>query len=230
MNDKKQIPLDFSFYENKSFFNYIPGNNIFIIDMLRKAANDPSYNLIFLRGESASGKTHLCSAAFDESRKIKLFLDLTKISKITEYQITNIELLIIDDFDSIINKSNVEEKIFFLINDLIIRKKSIILTSSLEVDKINFKLEDLKSRVCSDQMLEIQELNDLEKISLLKKIAKNRGWQLTDNVSNYILNHFDRDLYFLYNVIRNIDKESLAEKKKITIPFIKKILYKKNKF
>ena len=67
-------------------------------------------------------------------------------------------------------------------------------------------------------------LDDSEKINLLHKIAKNRGWILPDKVSKFILNHFDRDLYFLCNVIKSIDERSLSEKKNITIPFIKKII------
>ena len=67
-------------------------------------------------------------------------------------------------------------------------------------------------------------MNDSEKMDLLHKIAKNRGWILPDKVSKFILNHFDRDLYFLCNVIKNIDERSLSEKKNITIPFIKKII------
>ena len=61
MNDIKQLPINFSFYEIKSFFNYIPGNNIFIIETLRRVANENSHNLIFLFGATSSGKTHLCS-------------------------------------------------------------------------------------------------------------------------------------------------------------------------
>ena len=224
MDNKKQLPIDFSFYENKSFFNYIPGNNIFIIDTLRKAAKNDENNLIFLIGSTSSGKTHLCKSTYIESKKNKLYLNSKNINKLSTNNLEDLELLILDDFDKIINNTNIEEKIFHIINDLIIRKKSILLTSSLKVDRISFRLNDLKSRVCSDQILEIQELNDSEKINLLKKIAMSRGWMLTDKVSNYILNHFDRDLYFLCNVIKNIDKESLSERRKITIPFIKKII------
>ena len=135
-----------------------------------------------------------------------------------------LELLIVDDFDIIINNYNLEEKLFYIINDLMIRKKNIFLTSSVPINEIKFKLKDLKTRVCSDQILEIKELDDSEKIDLLHKIAKNRGWTLPDKVSKFILNHFDRDLYFLCNVIKNIDERSLSEKKNITIPFIKKII------
>ncbi len=224
MNDIKQLPINFSFYEIKSFFNYIPGNNIFIIETLRRVANEDNHNLIFLVGATSSGKTHLCLSAYEESKKNKIYYNEENISDFNKKNIEDLELLILDDFDLIINNHNLEEKLFYIINDLIIRKKSIFLTSSVPVNEIKFKLKDLKTRVCSDQILEIQELDDFEKINLLHKIAKNRGWILPDNVSKFILNHFDRDLYFLCNVIRNIDERSLSEKKNITIPFIKKII------
>ena len=224
MNDIKQLPINFSFYEIKSFFNYIPGDNIFIIETLRRVANEDSHNLIFLVGATSSGKTHLCSSTYEESKKNKLYYTVENISELNRENIEYLELLIVDDFDIIINNYNLEEKLFYIINDLMIRKKSIFLTSSIPVNEINFKLKDLKTRVCSDQILEIKELDDSEKIDLLHKIAKNRGWTLPDKVSKFILNHFDRDLYFLCNVIKNIDERSLSEKKNITIPFIKKII------
>ena len=224
MNDIKQLPINFSFYEIKSFFNYIPGNNIFIIETLRRVANENSHNLIFLVGATSSGKTHLCSSTYEESKKNKLYYTVENISKLNRENIEYLELLIVDDFDIIINNYNLEENLFYIINDLMIRKKNIFLTSSVPISEIKFKLKDLKTRVCSDQILEIKELDDSEKIDLLHKIAKNRGWTLPDKVSKFILNHFDRDLYFLCNVIKNIDERSLSEKKNITIPFIKKII------
>lgn len=224
MNDIKQLPINFSFYEIKSFFNYIPGDNIFIIETLRRVANENSHNLIFLVGATSSGKTHLCSSTYEESKKNKLYYTVENISRLNRENIEYLELLIVDDFDIIINNYNLEEKLFYIINDLIIRKKNIFLTSSVPISEIKFKLKDLKTRVCSDQILEIKELDDSEKIDLLHKIAKNRGWTLPDKVSKFILNHFDRDLYFLCNVIKSIDERSLSEKKNITIPFIKKII------
>ena len=224
MNDIKQLPINFSFYEIKSFFNYIPGNNIFIIETLRRVANENSHNLIFLVGATSSGKTHLCSSTYEESKKNKLYYTVENIGMLNRENIEYLELLIVDDFDIIINNYNLEEKLFYIINDLMIRKKNIFLTSSVPISEIKFKLKDLKTRVCSDQILEIKELDDSEKIDLLHKIAKNRGWTLPDKVSKFILNHFDRDLYFLCNVIKNIDERSLSEKKNITIPFIKKII------
>ena len=98
MNDIKQLPINFSFYEIKSFFNYIPGNNIFIIETLRRVANENSHNLIFLVGATSSGKTHLCSSTYEESKKNKLYYTVENISELNRENIEYLELLIVDDF------------------------------------------------------------------------------------------------------------------------------------
>ena len=97
MNDIKQLPINFSFYEIKSFFNYIPGNNIFIIETLRRVANENSHNLIFLVGATSSGKTHLCSSTYEESKKNKLYYTAENIHKLNREDIEDLELLILDD-------------------------------------------------------------------------------------------------------------------------------------
>ena len=97
MNDIKQLPINFSFYEIKSFFNYIPGNNIFIIETLRGVANENSHNLIFLVGATSSGKTHLCASTYEESKKNKLYYNAENIHKLNRENIEDFELLILDD-------------------------------------------------------------------------------------------------------------------------------------
>ena len=103
-------------------------------------------------------------------------------------------------------------------------RKSILVTSTLPLKKINFKLPDLVSRLKWDQVLEITELDDNNKIKVLQKYANERGWVLDKKVCDYIMSHYRRDLFFLCNSIKHIDDASLSLKKNITIPFIKKII------
>ena len=103
-------------------------------------------------------------------------------------------------------------------------KKNILVTSSKNLDEIDFTLPDLYSRLKWDQVLQIPELTDDDKIKVLQKIARERGWELPAHVCDYILRHYKRDLYFLCNCIKFLDEASLSLKKKITIPFIKKII------
>ena len=67
-------------------------------------------------------------------------------------------------------------------------------------------------------------LDDLDKIKVLKQYAQERGLSLSPLVCDYIITHFKRELYYLCNSIKYLDQKSLSLKKKITIPFIKKII------
>ena len=146
------------------------------------------------------------------------------LSLINFEDILKYNFLIIDDIDCLISNNSQEEKIFSLINEFILMKKSIIITSTKMLNKINFMIPDLASRLKWDQILEIPELSDDDKIKVLQKNAHERGWNLTEKVCDYIMNHYRRDLYFLCNCIKFIDETSLSLKKNITIPFIKKII------
>ena len=132
--------------------------------------------------------------------------------------------MIIDDLDKIIDKSDVEEYLFSIINNQIINNKSVVITSTEDIESLNIKLPDLKSRIISEFIFEIKDLDDNQKINLMTNVCKERGFDISMNVIRYILNNYNRDLYFLYSLIKNIDSASLSSKKKITIPFIKKVL------
>ncbi len=222
--NKEQIPINFSFIDDKSFDNFVIGKNSITIKSLKELSISDRANIIFIRGNHSSGKTHLCLAINNITSKDSFILNREKIVSINFQNILKHDFLIIDDIDYLIEKFTDEENIFTLINEFILMKKSIIITSSKKLNKINFKIPDLASRLKWDQILEIPELSDTDKIKVLQKNAFERGWNLTPKVCDYIMNHYKRDLYFLCNCIKFIDEASLSLKKNITIPFIKKII------
>ena len=142
-----------------------------------------------------------------------------KIVNVFEY-----DLLIIDDIDKLLSNYLCEEKIFSIINDFILEKKNILVTSTIKLNQIDFKIPDLASRLTWDLIFDISELNDQDKIKVLKKYAKERGLLLSSSVCDYIMTHYKRDLYFLCNSIKFLDEKSLSLKRNITIPFIKNII------
>ena len=221
---KDQIPINFSFISNKGFENFIIGKNNYIVKTLEIFAKGTPASIIFLKGNKSSGKSHLCSSVMALSSKPTCFLNKSNIIDIELDSILLQDLLIIDDIDQIISEYNVEEKLFSAIDDFILNKKNILVTSTKSLDEIKFKLLDLYSRLKWDQVLQIPELPDDDKIKVLQKISRERGWVLPAHVCDYIMRHYKRDLYFLCNCIKFVDEASLSLKKKITIPFIKKII------
>jgi len=222
--NKDQIPINFSFIAEKSFDNFVLGKNSIAIELLKDLTISNRTNIVFIRGNHSSGKTHLCLAVNNLTNINIFILDRKNILLIDFQDILKYDFLIIDDIDFLITNNNHEENIFALINEFILMKKSMIVTSTEKLNDISFTIPDLASRLRWDQIIEIPELNDSDKIKVLQKNAYERGWNLTPKVCDYIMTHYKRDLYFLCNCIKFIDETSLSLKKKITIPFIKKII------
>ena len=220
-----QIPINFSFITNKHFYNYISGNNKSIIDALSSFSSSNKTNIIFLRGNKSSGKSHLCRAIINTSKKKILYLASDDIKTVNVFEY---DLLIIDGIDKLLSNYPCEEKIFSIINDFILEKKNILVTSTTKLNQIDFRIPDLASRLTWDLIFDIRELNDKDKIKVLKKYAKERGLLLSSSVCDYIMTHYKRDLYFLCNSIKFLDEKSLSLKRNITIPFIKNIIKLKN--
>jgi|TARA_B110000444_G_scaffold220151_1_gene220753 DnaA-homolog protein len=222
--NKDQIPINFSFIADKSFDNFVIGKNSIAVELLKDLTISNRTNIVFIRGNHSSGKTHLCLAVNNSTNKSIFVLNRENILSANVQDILKNDSLIIDDIDFLITNPTHEENIFVLLNEFILMNKTIIITSTEKLNNINFTIPDLVSRLKWDQIIEIPELNDDDKIKVLQKNAHERGWNLTPKVCDYIMNHYKRDLYFLCNCIKFIDETSLSLKKKITIPFIKKII------
>ena len=218
-----QIPIDFSFVTEKTFDNFIIGNNEAIVKSLLAFTEIKPTNIITLYGEKSSGKTHLCQATERISDNKSAYITTDNIEKfsITE---SSFSFLIIDDIDLILKKFDIEEKIFTLVNDSILHNKGILITSTINPKKIEFNIPDLLSRMSWGLNFKIKDLSDSDKIKVLKQFSHERGLILSPLVCDYIITHFKRELYYLCNSIRFLDQKSLSLKKKITIPFIKKII------
>ena len=216
----EQIPISFGFYTKKTFSNFIVGNNVDMYSSLTDIANQNQ--LILIYGSKASGKSHICEAL--------THLNLDKSLNINENsQIDNIDchsyydLVVIDNLDKVLLKNN-EEKIFSLINNQILNKASAVITSTQDLSKCDIKLDDLSSRLLSDKIFNIKDLNDEEKIQIMMSYCTDRGLVVSQKTLNYIINNCSRDLYFLCAFIKTLDHVSLSMKKRVTIPFIKKAI------
>ncbi|MGY8791599.1 MAG: HdaA/DnaA family protein [Pseudomonadales bacterium] len=71
---------------------------------------------------------------------------------------------------------------------------------------------------------QLHELNDDEKMTALDLRAKERHLPLSEEVMLYIYNRHSRDLQSLLEVVDRLDQLSLAEKRRLTIPFVRKVM------
>ena len=194
-----QVPMDFTFFSKNTD------------------------QIILIYGAKASGKTHLCEATMDIFSDNSRFI--SNHSSLMNHNLSDYyDLVVIDDLDKLITTKENEEMLFSVLNNQMLHNKSAIITSTTVVSECNIGLKDLSSRLLSDKIFTISDLDDSDKINMMVSFCSQRGLEINQKVLEYIINNCSRDLYFLCALIKNIDNVSLSEKRKITIPFIKKVI------
>ena len=219
MNDftyQKTLPL--KFLPSYGRHDFIVGESNFEAVKWVDNFSKSKVNGLVIIGPSASGKSHLVSTL---KNKYKI-LQAEEINK-EKINILGLKDLIIENIEKI------ENHYFFLhvINVVKEKKFKALLTSRLSIKELNIKLEDLKSRLLAYSHSKILLPTDDVLRGIIIKISKDKGLLLSDTIINYILSHVDRSYHIINNFINELDQLSLIKKKKITIPFIKKLIESK---
>jgi DnaA family protein len=70
----------------------------------------------------------------------------------------------------------------------------------------------------------LQPLSDAGMRYALDREAQRQGLTLPDEVLDYLLGHFERDLSKLMAVLHQLDRFALARKRPATVPLLKRML------
>jgi len=84
--------------------------------------------------------------------------------------------------------------------------------------------EDLRTRLGWGHVFAIQPLTEPEVRAALRREADRRGVFISDDVMDYLLTRFARDLKHLMAQLERLDEFSLATKRAITVPLLKQML------
>ena len=94
-----------------------------------------------------------------------------------------------------------------------------------ELPPADLKLrDDLRTRLGWGHVYHLQVLSESERRAVLRQAADARGIFLGDDVMDFILSRFSRDLGSLMELLDLIDGYALQTKRSITIPLIKSML------
>ncbi len=84
--------------------------------------------------------------------------------------------------------------------------------------------EDLRTRLGWGHVFALQPLAEPETRAALRREADRRGVFLSDEVMDYLLTRFDRDLKHLMAQLERLDRFSMANKRAITVPLLKQMM------
>ena len=90
---------------------------------------------------------------------------------------------------------------------------------------VDLKLrDDLRTRLGWGHIFNLQPLSEAERRSVLRQAADARGLFLGDEVMDFMLTRFSRDLGSLMELLELLDGYALQTKRAITIPLIKSMM------
>ena len=199
-----------------------------VLQTLHKVSSEPRQ--YFIWGGAQTGKTHILQSVcnlLSETNNKAVYLPLRQLAKY-ESKILNdihhIDTVCIDDVDHVLGDNTWDHAIFTLINELRAANKCLLLTASINPNQTTVSFPDLMSRLSWGPVYKLKHLTDEQKGLAIQAHANARGFNISSEISSYLLKYFPRDLNKLIGLVDRIDKHSLNQKKKVTLRFVKTIL------
>lgn len=234
----KQLTLSVEIRQDASFDQFDQTPNEKCAQLLAEELRQHDETLIFLSGAKESGKTHLASAAIHLCEKLGRTIgyfamnDLAESSDAHEAlfeELSDFDVVILENIDRWLTASKDfapvrEEALFNLFNQFKLSGQQLLLTARTSPANLAVSLPDLKSRLQSGLSLVLSPLNDSEKQTMLQSAAKERGLEMGEEISSFIIRRSGRNMGQLFSVLDRLDRASLEEKRRLTVPFVKKVL------
>lgn len=230
VSTNRQLILPLPTNLRTTFANFVAGENQQLIQRLSQTALGQQNGWIYVWGPSEAGKSHVlqatCQLAQDAGQRV-FYLAGNELDKDQGSVLEGLELfdlLVIDDLPSLLGNDRLEESLFYLYNRTKDRGGRLVVAADRPPRQLTLSLADLKSRLAALEVYRLQPLTDDGKAQLLDLWAKQRSFSLEPDVITYILSRVDRQLSTLATLVENLDRFSLAEKRRVTIPFVKQVI------
>jgi DnaA family protein len=225
-----QLTLSISLRDDATFANYYSLENLALTEELQSMVQGQGEQSLILWGPAATGKTHLLQAVChgaEQAGRTSCYLPLADhlfLSPEFCDDLEHMDILCIDDLHAIAGDRTWEEALFHLFNRTRALGHRLVFAANKNVAELGIQLPDLRSRLSWGLNYHLKTLTEEEKLAALKLRASNRGMTLPLDVAQFILNHYSRDMGRLFAALDTLDRVSLAEHRKITIPFVKMVL------
>ncbi|OZG72491.1 DnaA regulatory inactivator Hda [Hahella sp. CCB-MM4] len=222
-----QLALNLSSNPSAELENFVEPDGGQTVTTIRNFLSSPDETILFIAGESSTGKSHLLLASsqlYDSGEAFYLpFGELLAMDPAVLEGLEYCQLLCLDDIDKVAGHSEWEEALFHLFNRCQQQKCQWIACALQTPANLPWQLPDLKSRLGWGVTIRLPALDEQLRLQVLEQQAQHFGFFLSDEVKQFIIRRAPRDLGSLTTLLKQIDRASLEEKRAITVPFVKSI-------
>lgn len=216
----QQLALAVQLRDTASFDSYWVGNNGEAVAALRALAHPT-----LLYGPAQSGRTHLLQASCRAHNGS--YLPLAELHSAGPDVLEGFEsarLLCLDDVDAVGNDTVWALCLLRLLDQRRSEARPTLLSALAPPEHLALALPDLRTRLAACVVLGLQAPDDAQRSALLKDRAQARGLSLPDEVVRWLLQTQARSTGALLTALETLDRASLREKRRLTLPFVQSVL------
>ncbi|MCC5067335.1 DnaA regulatory inactivator Hda [Xanthomonas campestris] len=224
-----QLPLALRAPSDQRLDSYIAAPDGLIAQLQAFAAGQLS-DWLYLAGPSGTGKTHLalsvCAAA-EQAGRSSAYLPLQAAAGRLRDALEALEgrsVVALDGVDSIAGQREDEVALFDFHNRARAAGITLLYTARQMPDGLALVLPDLRSRLSQCIRISLPVLDDVARAAVLRDRAQRRGLALDEAAIDWLLTHSERELAGLVALLDRLDRESLAAQRRVTVPFLRRVL------
>ncbi len=221
-----QIPLPLALTGSATFDTFVAGANGALVETLRRGSEP----FVYLAGGAGSGKSHLlqaaCHAAHGAGGRCA-YLPLGSGPGLAPEVLEGLEaleLVCLDELEAVAGDPGWERALFRFYNAMRERGGRLYAAARAVPDALDVRLPDLASRLAWGPVFRLHPLADADLARALVLRARARGLELPPEVADYLLRRCPREPAALFALLERLDEASLAAQRRLTIPFVRRLL------
>lgn len=224
----KQMVLDIGVATGPSLASFLAGPNEAVLQHLqiwaseRAGAAHRSPVPCYLWGTSGSGKTHLLKAVREALREQGERVGWLDASVLAPPEFDEAWSAVVLDDVHLYNAEQQHTAFNWFVNAQSLQRAVLAAGDRPPADLL--LRDDLRTRLGWGHVFGLQVLSEPERRAVLRQAADARGVFLGDEVMDFMLTRFSRDLGSLMELLALIDGYALQTKRGVTIPLIKSMM------
>jgi len=224
----KQIALDIGLSTGPTLSSFFVGRNEPALKYLQTwvSSSERSPVPIYLWGESGCGKTHLLTAVRDALLAQGAAVGWLDADLYDPPEFDERWTAVLMDDVHLYTPEQQHTAFNWFVNATTPKSgtpRGVLAAGELPPADLKLR-EDLRTRLGWGHVFALQMLSEPERRAVLRQEADARGLFLSEEVMDFMLNRFSRDLGSLMQLLDYLDRYALQTKRAITIPLIKSML------
>lgn len=223
----QQIPLDIGLRAEPTLDNYFQGSNAaalaHLAQWMHQSTNQSTNSATtYLWGPEGSGKSHLLRAAMAGLRAQGLRVGyLSGQSQEPAVFDESWAAVVMDDVH-LYDPALQHTAFSWFVQAHALQRPVLAAGRQAPVDLA--LREDLRTRLGWGEVFGLQVLDEAQSRAVLRQAAQARGLDLSDEVMDFTLRRFSRDLGHLMQLLDGLDRYALQTQRALTIPLVKSML------